>query len=260
MELEELDEWIETSEVIGIGKESCKIVSELSKKRKNFPPMREEDFICVKQLTDVKKLQTCLLNKKTIWYVVDGDKKQQNILKEILKVAYPKTEYSLLFSAGRINKDFVSYLTAEGCINHFIEVIENNYGKTLKVLEILLSLIYGFPLIGFGFCFLKEAFSPSPFVKADVINIINGDFSREYAFLYEKIIDPASLLLVISISEDTTLDKAYELAVPIREKFIGSLLKEHPDDEIGLFFFSVLIDDTLNKDNFRVSIFWTEKE
>jgi len=120
--------------ILGIGKEGCKIVSELSKKRyylKNdeFFSIRKEDFICVKGVKNIDELQNYLSDESVIWYVTISGKAYQDVLKEVLKVTSPKVDYSLLFSVGEIDESFAYSLIARGYINHFIETVGNRYEK-----------------------------------------------------------------------------------------------------------------------------------
>ncbi len=278
------DSWFK---VLGIGEKGCKIVSELSKKRHyllndEFLSIRKEDFICIKGLRNIDELQNYLLDGSVVWYVTSSGKAYQDVLKEVLKVTSPKVDYSLLFSVGEIDRSFVYSLIARGYINHSIETIGGTHNKTLKIIEGLLFFLFGFSIIGVDFCDMKLAFSISPFIKADVIDIPRkniGNF-RELELLFKNLKEPASILLSSIISRNGTLNDAYKLATFIKRRFKKSILKEKQtyeediekiirnlnlplDDsssEVELFFFSVVGNETLEEDTVRAVIFWTEKE
>jgi len=104
-------------------------------------------------------------------------------------------------------------------------------------------------------------------------------------FLLRKIKKPASILLSIFLSRNSTLDDAYKLAYFVKTKLKNLIVKiKKPNygigeeiikklleiseppytydshrDELELFFFSAPIDESM-EDIIRVVIFWAEKE
>ena len=261
--------------ILGIGKEGCMIASELSKKRHylrndEFFSMKEKDFLCIKGIKNIDELQNYLPDRSIVWYVTSGGKAYEDVLKEVLKTVSPKVDYSLLFNIGKFDKKFAYSLTAKGYINHFIVTTDNTYDKTLKAMEGLLFLLFGYTLIGIDFYDVKLAFSVSPFIKADVMEVpkesIRNSKKLELLFKnFRKLIkEPTSMVLSIIIPRDGTLDEAYRLATFINEKFKASLLHLpylSPDSKTELFFFSTACDEELPENSdFRVTIFWTEKK
>jgi len=279
--------------VLGIGKEGCEIVLRLSEKS-HYLSVGKENFICVKGLKEIDKLQNYLTNESHVWYVIGSGKAYQDVLKEVLKVTHSKVDYSLLFSTGKIDKSFIYSLLGRGYINHFIEPVEGAcYDKTLKVVESLLFLIFGSSLICIDLVDVESAFSVSPFVKVDVIDISKKDV-KNYELLEhfcKKLKNPASLVLSLMMPDDITLDDIYSIANFFKEKFRKSLLKLELDrklvnfvneilrkaidvstgkpinlrnlpDENGieLFFFSSPLNGTLREGTIRLAAFWTEKE
>jgi len=288
------DSWFK---VLGIGKEGCKVISELSKKRRylfinNCVPIRKEDFMCIKGITNIDELQYYLPDKSVVWYIANTQKPYLEVLKETSKAIQKKVDFTLLFSIGEIEKNFIYSLTARNYINHVIEPVENaNYDNILKAAESLLFLIFGHTLICIDLLDIKSAFSISPIIRANTIDISKQDIKRTRIIeeFCRKIKNPASLLLSIMISKDVTLEDTYYIASFLREKFKNSLLKEkvdeetkqvlrkilknatnpstgqpiNPDDlpdEQELFYFSAPLNESLREGTIRIAAFWTEKD
>ncbi len=266
-EIPSQDSWFK---VLGIGKKGCEVVLELSKIRNylrndEFFSIRKEDFICVKGLKNIDELQNYLVDKSIVWSITSSGKLYQDVLRETLRVVYPKVDYSLLFAAEEVDKSFVYSLIARGYIDNFIEPVgDEHFYKTLEAAKNLLFILSGYSFIGIDFIDVKLVFSVSPFVKVDVVDIQRESIedSKHLELLCQNIKNPTSLLLSFMLSSEGKFEDVIKVASFFQKKFEKSILFK---DGTDLFFFALPFygiseEETEEEVVARLTIFWTEKK